>query len=200
MHGHFKELLTIPSHAEIPEWIELRWPCETLHSLPMIDGWRVREISFAFRKRTSCTEDQVVIEMLNELHCFSVQVDEPLDRGDRQVGGMHSWSPGKEKERQAHNARFSSRLPCCRRSTASTLRRCSNWRYRLCKQHEDRSTATFLVDRLMKWCGWSDGWWNRLLSGKFQSSRWIAMWLLHSITSHTTKSSKQRQRWVSRRC
>ena len=45
VHGHFKELFTDPSHAEIPEWIEQRWPCETLHSLPMIDGERVREIA-----------------------------------------------------------------------------------------------------------------------------------------------------------
>ena len=33
----------------------------------MIDGERVREIAFAFQKRTSCAEDQVVIEMLREL-------------------------------------------------------------------------------------------------------------------------------------
>ena len=33
----------------------------------VVDGERVREIAFAFRKRTSCAEDQVVIEMLREL-------------------------------------------------------------------------------------------------------------------------------------
>ena len=33
----------------------------------MIDGERVREIAFAFQKRTSCAEDHVVIEMLREL-------------------------------------------------------------------------------------------------------------------------------------
>ena len=33
----------------------------------MIDGERVREIALAFQKRTSCAEDQVVIEMLREI-------------------------------------------------------------------------------------------------------------------------------------
>ena len=33
----------------------------------MIDGGRVREITWAFRKRTSCADDHVVIEMLREL-------------------------------------------------------------------------------------------------------------------------------------
>ena len=70
VHGQFKELCTDPSQAEILEWIEQRWPCETLHSLPMIDGERVWEIAFAFRKRTSCAEDQVVIEMLRELDTY----------------------------------------------------------------------------------------------------------------------------------
>ena len=32
-----------------------------------MDGARVREISFEFRKRTSCAGDQIVIEMLTEL-------------------------------------------------------------------------------------------------------------------------------------
>ena len=56
-----------PSHGEAPEWIEQRWPRESLLSLPMIEGDRVRETVAAFRKRTSCAEDQVVIEMLREL-------------------------------------------------------------------------------------------------------------------------------------
>ena len=38
VHDYFNELFTGLSHAEIPEWIEQRWLCETMHSLPMIDG------------------------------------------------------------------------------------------------------------------------------------------------------------------
>ena len=39
-------------------------------------------------------------------------------------------------------------------------------------QHQDvvQSAVTFLVGRLTKWCKCSDGWWNRLRSGKFRSS------------------------------
>ena len=54
VNGHFKELFTDPSHVEIPEWIEQRWPCETLQFLPMMDGERVREIAFAFRTHIVC--------------------------------------------------------------------------------------------------------------------------------------------------
>ena len=43
------------------------WPWESLDSLPTIDGERVGEIASPFWKRTSCAEDQVVIEMLREL-------------------------------------------------------------------------------------------------------------------------------------
>ena len=60
---HFKELFTDPSHAEVPEWIGQ----ETLHSLPLVDGERVQEVAFTWRKRTSRAEDHVVIEMLREL-------------------------------------------------------------------------------------------------------------------------------------
>ena len=44
-----------------------RWPNEILLDLPMIDGARVREDAFEFRKRTSCAGDQIVVEMLIEL-------------------------------------------------------------------------------------------------------------------------------------
>ena len=64
---HFRELFTDHSHDVIPQWIEQRWPYEILLALPMIDGARVREIAFEFRKRTSCAGDQIVIEMLREL-------------------------------------------------------------------------------------------------------------------------------------
>ena len=66
-HEHVKELVSDPSHAEILEWIEQRWPRETLDSLLLIDGERVREIAWAFQKRMSCAEDQIVIEMLRAL-------------------------------------------------------------------------------------------------------------------------------------
>ena len=38
-----------------------------LHSLPTIDSQRVREAAYAFRKRTSCADDHLVIEMPREL-------------------------------------------------------------------------------------------------------------------------------------
>ena len=64
---------------------------------------------------------------------------------------------------------------------------------RSCPNHNGLERSS-LVDRLMKWCGCSDGWWNRLPSG-----RWIAMWLLHLIMSPTTRSSKRPWPWVSHR-
>ena len=67
VHKHFCELCTDTTNEGTPEWIERRWLRETLEPLPMIDGERIREITWAFRKRTSCVEDQVVIEMLREL-------------------------------------------------------------------------------------------------------------------------------------
>ena len=66
VHKHFCTLFTDTIEAVIPEWIDRRWLRETLEALPVIDGERVREITWAFRKRTSCAEDQVVIEMLRE--------------------------------------------------------------------------------------------------------------------------------------
>ena len=58
VHKHFCEPMKF-------YWFGLR--NETLEALAMIDGERVLEITWAFRKRTSCAEDQVVIEMLSEL-------------------------------------------------------------------------------------------------------------------------------------
>ena len=52
---------------EIPEWIWQRWPHEVLQSLPTIDSERVRDAACAFRKRTPCADDHLVIEMLREL-------------------------------------------------------------------------------------------------------------------------------------
>ena len=49
----FSELFTDHSHAARSEWIEQRWPYEILLTLPMIDGARVREMAFEFRKRTA---------------------------------------------------------------------------------------------------------------------------------------------------
>ena len=54
VHEHFKELFNDTSHADIHESIEQRWPWETLESLPLIDGERVREIAWAFQNRTWC--------------------------------------------------------------------------------------------------------------------------------------------------
>ena len=90
VHNHFVELVTDPLHTETPEWIWQRWPYEVLQSLPAIDSQRVREAAFAFRERTSCAEDHLVIEMLRELDddiwetlakCFQFRLAEPLDGG-----------------------------------------------------------------------------------------------------------------------
>ena len=67
VHNHFKELFTDPRHEEGPHWLWQRWPHEVLNSLPTIDSKRVREAAYAFRKRTSCAEDHLVIEMLRGL-------------------------------------------------------------------------------------------------------------------------------------
>ena len=71
---------------------------------------------------------------------------------------------GQEKEWQAHNARFP---PDCHVAddllSLFTDAAASG-------EDVDRSTATSLVDKLMKWCGCSDGLWNGLLSGKFRFS------------------------------
>ena len=57
VHDHFKELFTDPLHKETPGWIWPRWPQEVLQFLPLIDNQS--------RKRTSCAEDHLVIEMLS---------------------------------------------------------------------------------------------------------------------------------------
>ena len=67
VHHHFKEPCTDPLRKETPEWTWQRWPREVLQSLPTIDSQRVREAAYAFRKRTSCADDHLVIEMLREL-------------------------------------------------------------------------------------------------------------------------------------
>ena len=68
VHKHFCIIFPDTTKAVIPEWIDRRWPKKkTLEALPVIDGERVREITWAFRKRTSCAEDHVVIEILREL-------------------------------------------------------------------------------------------------------------------------------------
>ena len=64
VHQHFKELFTDLLQKAIPEWIWQRWPHEVLQSLPTIDSERVRDAAYSFRKRTSCADDHLVIEML----------------------------------------------------------------------------------------------------------------------------------------
>ena len=44
-------------------WMLQRWPWEVLQ----VHSQRVREAASAFRKRTSCADDHLVIEMLREL-------------------------------------------------------------------------------------------------------------------------------------
>ena len=67
VHNHFKELFSDQLHKETPEWTWQRWPREVLQSLPTINSQRVRKAAYAFRKRTSCVDDHLVIEMLREL-------------------------------------------------------------------------------------------------------------------------------------
>ena len=56
-----------PRQKEIREWIWQGWPYEVPQSLTTIDSERVRDAAYAFRKRTSCADDHLVIEMLREL-------------------------------------------------------------------------------------------------------------------------------------
>ena len=81
VHNHFKELFADPRHEEAPEWRWQRWPQEVLSSLPTIDSQRVTEAAYAFRKRTSCADDHLVIEMLvgNTRKVLSGQIAGPLD-------------------------------------------------------------------------------------------------------------------------
>ena len=67
VHQHFKELFTDPLQKGIPEWIWQRWPFEVLQSLPTIDSERVRDAAYSLRRRTSCADEHLVIEMLREL-------------------------------------------------------------------------------------------------------------------------------------
>ena len=98
VYEHFQELFADPSHAELPDWIEQRWPRESLFSLPMIDCGRVRESAFDLGKRTSCAADFVVIETLRDFDsdiwetissCFQFRL---LITGPRTrtVSGKHS--------------------------------------------------------------------------------------------------------------
>ena len=116
VHEHFKELFTDPSHAELPDWIEQRWPCESILSLPMIDGVRVSEIAFAFRKRTSCAADHVVIEMFGVLDtdiwetiasCFQFRLMNHWTEDTESVWKTQLVT-SQEKEWQAHDAWFPS--------------------------------------------------------------------------------------------
>ena len=65
VHQHFME--SDPRQKEISEWIWQRWSYEVLQSLPTIDSERVRGSVYAVRKRTSCADDHLVIEMLREM-------------------------------------------------------------------------------------------------------------------------------------
>ena len=105
VHRHFRELFTDHSNAAIPEWIEQPWPYEILLTLPMIDGARVREIAFEFRKRTGPRRQK---------SC-----------------GKHNRSPWPRKRMENSRCAVFARLPCCRRSTVSTRRHCCNWQDRL---------------------------------------------------------------------
>ena len=67
VHRHFLRALHRYYCRFSIDWIEKSWPGETLEVLPMIDAERVREVTWAFRKRTSCADDHMVIEMLTEL-------------------------------------------------------------------------------------------------------------------------------------
>ena len=70
---------------------EAAMPHEVLQPLPTLENERVRDAACAFRKRTSCADDHLVIEMLtigpghreNAGEVFPVQTAEPLDRGPR---------------------------------------------------------------------------------------------------------------------
>ena len=126
VHKHFKEL----------SW--QRWTYEVQQSLPTIDGQRVREAAHAFRKRTSCVDDHLVIDMLRELDedvrnirkMFPVQTAEPLDGGSGRDVGKTAGHNGQEKERQTHTEKVSARLPCCRQCTGCTRKCCNSWRAR----------------------------------------------------------------------
>ena len=83
------------------------------------------------------------------------------------------------------------RLPCCTRSVVSTPRHCSNWQDRLFQRDGARNTVTSMVNRRTKLCGCSEGLWNRQQNSRFRHS-----WLLHLITSPTTRSSKRPWLWV----
>ena len=88
VRSHFCELFTDTTAASLPDWIDKSWPREPLEILPTIDAERVREVTWAFRKRTSCGDDHLVIEMLRELdmdiwskicEMFPVHIAEKLD-------------------------------------------------------------------------------------------------------------------------
>ena len=106
-HQHFKELSTDP-RQKVPERIWQRWPYEILQSLPTIDSERVRDAAYAFRKRTSCADDHLVIEMLRELDqdiwetLLPVQTAEPLDEKSGHAVGT---AVGYEKEKQVDDER-----------------------------------------------------------------------------------------------
>ena len=124
VHKHFKELSTDPLHKETPEWIWQRWPCEVLRSLPTLDGQRVKA-AYAFRKRTSCADDHLVIEMLRELDEDTwetlVQTAEPLDgRSGHAVGKTGGYENGKlHNERLPPNCHATNDVPVVLKSVAT---------------------------------------------------------------------------------
>ena len=155
VHEHFKELFNDTSHADIPESIEQRWPWETLESLPLIDGERVREIAWAFRNRTWCVEDQIVIEMLRELDsdiwstlvsCFQHRLLNHWTEATDKLSNMQLVTMVKEKKRKQQ---LTGQAPQSRRSP---------------------QFGHVPVAKPMKWCGCSDEWRSRPQSDKFRYS------------------------------
>ena len=144
------ERFTDPLHKETPEWIWQRWPWEVLPSLPTIDSQRVREAAFAFRKRTSCGEDHVVMEMLREL---DEDIWETLARCF-QFRLLNHWTEDEDMlwARQLVTMVKKKRVPpkCNAPDDVPLffLRSCSSWWARLCALDVAHSVVTSLVVRL----------------------------------------------------
>ena len=189
-----KELFADPLQKAIPEWIWQRWPHEVLQFLSSIDSERVRDAAHTFRKRTSCADDHLVIEMLRELDedmwetlakCFEFRLlnhrTEDQDKlWARQLATMVKKKNGKLTMR---GFRSIAMLPTMYRLHSKVLQQLAG---QAIHPGTARNMAMSLVDKPMKWSSSCAEWLSKRTNGGYQSSRRTVTLQQHSIMSLTT--------------
>ena len=147
-------------------------------SLPMIDGVRVREIAFNYRKRTSCAADHVVIEMLREL---GSDIWETI-ASSYQFRLMNHWTEDTEsvwktqlvtmvkKKNGKLTMRGFVRFWCCPLFTRLYSKTSQQLAGGAVQSRRGPQYGYVPVRQAHEVVWSSDKWWNRLRNGTFRSS------------------------------